>query len=72
MGVRTRRTPRLDFDRGTRLDESLTSGRKAFDRRDGGFGVTWDDLFDRAERYDRTEADILDALRRARGDDADD
>jgi len=34
--------------------------------------VTWDDLFGRAERYDRTEADILDALRRTRGDDADD
>ncbi|GAB3324197.1 hypothetical protein GCM10027355_25380 [Haloplanus salinarum] len=47
------------------------NGRKAFARRDGGFGVTWDDLFARAERYDRTEADVLDALRRTR-DDADD
>jgi hypothetical protein len=32
--------------------------------------VTWVDLFARAERYDRTEADVIDALRRHR-DDAD-
>ncbi len=32
--------------------------------------VTWADIFARAERYDRTEADVIDALRRRRdGDD---
>jgi len=34
--------------------------------------VTWADLFERAERYDRTEADVTDALRRHRAADADD
>jgi hypothetical protein len=34
--------------------------------------VTWDDLFVRVERDDRTEADVIDALRRHRGDDVDD
>lgn len=34
--------------------------------------MTWADLFARAERYDRTEADVIDALRRHRGGDADD
>jgi hypothetical protein len=33
--------------------------------------VSWADLFARAERYDRTEADVTDALRRHR-EDADD
>jgi hypothetical protein len=33
--------------------------------------VTWADLFARAERYDRTEADVIDALRRHRDDDRD-
>jgi hypothetical protein len=32
--------------------------------------MTWADLFARAERYDRTEADVIDALRQHR-DDAD-
>jgi len=32
--------------------------------------MTWGDLFTRAERYDRTEADVIDTLRRHR-DDAD-
>jgi hypothetical protein len=27
---------------------------------------TWDDLFARADDYDRTEADVIDALRRHR------
>jgi hypothetical protein len=27
---------------------------------------TWDDLFARADDYDRTEADVIDALRRRR------
>jgi hypothetical protein len=31
--------------------------------------VTWADLFARADRYDRTEADVIDALRRHRADD---
>jgi len=34
--------------------------------------VTWADLFARADRYDRTEADVSDALRRHRADDDDD
>jgi hypothetical protein len=34
--------------------------------------VTWADLFARADRYDATEADVTDALRRRRGTDADD
>jgi len=33
--------------------------------------VTWADLFERAERYDPTEADVSDALRRHRGADDD-
>jgi hypothetical protein len=33
--------------------------------------VTWADLFERAERYDRTEADVIDTLRRRRETDAD-
>jgi hypothetical protein len=28
--------------------------------------VTWADLFARGDRYDRTEADVVDALRRRR------
>jgi hypothetical protein len=28
--------------------------------------VTWADLFARADRYDRTEADVIEALRRHR------
>jgi hypothetical protein len=32
--------------------------------------VTWADLFARGDSYDRTEADVIDALRRRRGDDA--
>jgi len=30
--------------------------------------VTWADLFVRAERYDRTETDVIDALDRYRTD----
>lgn len=33
--------------------------------------VTWADLFERAERYDPTESDVTDTLRRHRADDAD-
>jgi hypothetical protein len=31
--------------------------------------VTWADLFARADRYDATETDVIDALRRHRDDD---
>lgn len=34
--------------------------------------VTWADLFARADRYGRAEADVIDALRRHRADDGDD
>jgi hypothetical protein len=34
--------------------------------------MTWADLFARADRYDWTEGDVTDALRRHRADDDDD
>ena len=34
--------------------------------------MTWADLFTRADRYDRTETDVIDALRRRRAGDDDD
>ncbi len=34
--------------------------------------MTWADLFARADRYDRTEEDVTDTLRRHRADDDDD
>ena len=34
--------------------------------------MTWADLFARADRYDRTETDVIDALRRRRAGDDDD
>ena len=34
--------------------------------------MTWADLFARADRYDRTETDVIDALRSRRAGDDDD
>jgi hypothetical protein len=50
---------------------SITVIGKALWRPARRWGVTWADLFARAERYDCSEADVTDALRRHRTDDAD-